>query len=173
MTGVAIATYSTIDAAGVRLVAPWLYGWVLWILIAVALTIFTRWSHTHGEPVPIEAPTWQRSGVMGGIMLLAYVCVLFALRLAPLSVVAPLRESAIVLAPLWGAWRLGERAGLAIRLAGAGVIALGAATPHRWGVEPRTCPIPYTRWWHGSGTAVQADLARQSTSTNSSRTSRT
>src|SRR2546421_12226360 len=37
LTGVCIATYSTIDRVGVRLAPPWLYGWVLWINIAVLL----------------------------------------------------------------------------------------------------------------------------------------
>ena len=37
LTGVCIATYSTIDRVGVRLAPPWLYGWVLWIDMAVLL----------------------------------------------------------------------------------------------------------------------------------------
>lgn len=126
IVGVTIATYSTIDAGGVRLVAPWLYGWVLWSLTAVVLALWNLRPHADSARTCTDTPSWRLSMVAGCLMLLAYWCVLFALRLAPLSVVAPLRESAIVVAPLWGAWRLGERVGLNIRLAGAGVIALGA-----------------------------------------------
>ena len=116
IVGVTITTYSTIDAAGVRLVAPWLYGWVLWSLVAVVLALWGLQPHEDGARASTAIPSWRLSMGVGCLMLLAYWCVLFALRLTPLSVVAP----------LWGAWRLGERVGLTIRVAGAGVIALGA-----------------------------------------------
>jgi uncharacterized membrane protein len=51
---------------------------------------------------------------------------LTALAIAPLAGVAPLRESATVLAAGWGILRLGERDGAVWRRAGAGCIAVGA-----------------------------------------------
>ncbi|HEY6057597.1 MAG TPA: hypothetical protein VIV06_06155, partial [Candidatus Limnocylindrales bacterium] len=59
----------------------------------------------------------------------AYVLVLVAYTLAPLSVVAPLRESAVVLVSGWGSFRLREattRPDALRRLAGAGLVLLGA-----------------------------------------------
>ena len=65
-------------------------------------------------------------------MLGAWFLVLTALSVAPLAVVAPLRESAIVIAAGWGILRLGERSGAALRLLGAlaivaGVVAIAIA----------------------------------------------
>jgi uncharacterized membrane protein len=55
--------------------------------------------------------------------------VLAALARAPLAVVAPLRESAVLLTALWGAVRLGEAASrrdMGLRIAGS-VLVLGGA----------------------------------------------
>ena len=63
------------------------------------------------------------------ITLAAYLLVLTALSLAPLAIVAPLRESAIVLASGWGAIRLGEAAGWRAavgRIGAASVVVAGA-----------------------------------------------
>jgi drug/metabolite transporter (DMT)-like permease len=70
---------------------------------------------------------WSRFILVGVLMTLAYFLVLLALSLAPLSVVAPLRESAIVLVAAWGIWRLGERRGAWLRISGAAAILVGAA----------------------------------------------
>jgi uncharacterized membrane protein len=66
--------------------------------------------------------------MIGGMMLVSYLMVLFALRLAPLVVVAPLRESGIVLVTVVSAMRLGERNGLGLRIGGSLAILCGAVT---------------------------------------------
>ena len=63
--------------------------------------------------------------VIGVLMAAAYALALIALTLAPVAIVAPLRESAIVLVTAWGVWRLKERDGMALRLAGAVAILAG------------------------------------------------
>lgn len=128
LTGVAIATYSTIDAAGVQLASPWLYGWMIWVGTALLLTLWVRLPRSRaGPPAGGEPMSRARAVGLGLMMSVSYLLVLLALRLAPLVVVAPLRESAIVLVAIWGVWRLDERAGMALRLAGAGAILVGAA----------------------------------------------
>jgi hypothetical protein len=52
----------------------------------------------------------RRSAVGGWLTLGAYVLILVALSVAPLSGVAPLRESATVFAAAWGSVRMGEAA---------------------------------------------------------------
>ena len=52
----------------------------------------------------------RRAAVGGMLTLAAYLCILVALSVAPLSGVAPLRESATVFAAAWGSVRLGEAA---------------------------------------------------------------
>ena len=61
--------------------------------------------------------------------LTAYLLILFAYSIAPLATVAPLRESGIVLAAAWGAFRLGETSGrreAGGRIVAAGLVVLGA-----------------------------------------------
>src|SRR5919206_517947 len=147
LTGVCIATYSTIDRVGVRLAPPWLYGWVLWIDMAVLLAAWL-WLGRRQTAVPVAGwplgapavrsapaaqdapdmdgpPDWARTLAIGLLMMLSYFLVLVALRFAPLTLVAPLRESAIILVTGWGIWRLKERQGLWLRLGGATSIVLG------------------------------------------------
>jgi len=73
-----------------------------------------------------EAPApWGRALVAGTLITLAYFLVLWAYSVAPLAIVSPLRESAVVLATAWGILGLGEREGASQRIGGAILIALG------------------------------------------------
>jgi drug/metabolite transporter (DMT)-like permease len=72
---------------------------------------------------------WGRAAIGGVVTVSAYLLVLIAYVYAPLSVVAPVRESAIVLVSGWGSFRLGEAASRRVgltRLAAAAVIVIGA-----------------------------------------------
>ena len=63
------------------------------------------------------------------ITLVAYLLILTAFTVAPLTAVAPLRESAIVLASGWGALRLREaddRADAIRRIGAAVLVVIGA-----------------------------------------------
>jgi drug/metabolite transporter (DMT)-like permease len=124
LTGVLIAAYSSIDRVGVRLGPPWLYGWLLWFFGAILLMAFTRIRKLADTRLTDELGV---SLAVGVLMTAAYFMILFALSIAPLAIVAPLRESAIVLVTAWGIWRLGERRGAWIRIAGAVAIVGGIA----------------------------------------------
>jgi drug/metabolite transporter (DMT)-like permease len=79
-----------------------------------------------GTPGPTG---WSRAAIGGLVTVAAYMLVLIAYVFAPLSVVAPVRESAIVLVSGWGSFRLGEAASRRVgltRLAAATVIVVGA-----------------------------------------------
>jgi drug/metabolite transporter (DMT)-like permease len=77
---------------------------------------------------PTDAPaSWLRSTLAGLLIVGAYFIILAAYSVAPLAIVSPLRESAVVLATAWGIFGLGEREGAAQRLGGAALIAAGAA----------------------------------------------
>ena len=71
----------------------------------------------------------RRAAVGGWLTLGAYLCTLGALSVAPLSGVAPLRESATVFAAAWGSVRMGEAAdrGEIGRRVGASVLIVGGA----------------------------------------------
>jgi drug/metabolite transporter (DMT)-like permease len=127
-TGVAIAGYSAVDRIGSRLTAPWIYAGILWVTGAIALVAwaFVRPGRNNPDRPPIN---YARAGLGGVLTVSTYMLVLFALSIAPLTAVAPLRESAIVLASGWGALRLGEAEGrreAARRIGAAAIIVTGA-----------------------------------------------
>jgi len=130
LTGVAIAAYTSVDRVGVRLTTPWLYGWLLFVLMALelplSLWIASRFGllRTGAQTVP---PDWPQALVIGAFMWAGYFLVLWALSLAPLAIVAPVRETAVVAVAVWGVWRLGERTGARLKLAGAVATLAGVA----------------------------------------------
>ena len=143
LTGVTIAAYSAVDSVGTRLVEPWFYAGLLWASLR-GLPL-GRWVLRHRRTRAAGGRTTPRSrrerasrsarfnnrraAVGGLITLAAYLLILAAFSVAPLTAVAPLRESAIVIASAWGTLRLGEGGdrGEAARRIGASVfVVLGA-----------------------------------------------
>jgi drug/metabolite transporter (DMT)-like permease len=133
LTGVSIAAYTAVDRVGVRLTTPWLYDWVLIALLATVLAITmsvrSRLQRRAGSasPAPAAPVTWRQGAVIGLFMWTAYLLVLIALSIAPLSVVAPVREVAVVAVAVWGVWKLRERKGAALKLLGATATLAGVA----------------------------------------------
>lgn len=127
-TGVTIATYSAVDRAGTRLMDPFVYAAILWITQTVALVAWVS-VVAGGRIFAGGREQVQRAVVGGGLTLVAYMCILVALSVAPLSGVAPLRESATVFAAAWGSVRLGEAAdrGEITRRVGASLLIVAGA----------------------------------------------
>ncbi len=133
LTGVTIATYSALDRVGVQQTPPWLYAGILWPVCMAGLlalvAVRDRRARVAGRPP--EPPVDRRTAVAGGFLTFsAYALVLGALSRAPLAIVAPLRESAIVLTSLWGVLRLREVTGgreIGLRLGGSVMVLAGAA----------------------------------------------
>ena len=136
-----IAAYSAVDRTAVQHVAPWLYAGVVFPICAVVLVAWVRLvadrrrsSATVVAPpaavTPALAPaSWLRSGIAGTVSLGAYGLILLAYTLAPLTAVAPLRESSVVIASAWGAIRMREAVSSvdrARRIGGACLVLIGA-----------------------------------------------
>ena len=155
LTGITIASYSAVDRVGVRGTEPWLYAGLIWASCTVflwayivlyrrgfawrsrqpAVALAAAGGSTVMTPIPADVDEGDpafvpgRAAIGGLITLAAYLLILVAFTVAPLSAVAPLRESAIVLASGWGAFRLREAAdrGDAVRrIASAALVVLGA-----------------------------------------------
>jgi uncharacterized membrane protein len=127
-TGVTIASYSAIDRVGTRIIDPLPYAAILWITTSVVLVAWVRFVAGGGIFVG-GAEQIRRAAVGGWLTLGAYLLILFALSVAPLSGVAPLRESATVMAAAWGSLRLGEavdRGDSARRIGASVAIVVGA-----------------------------------------------
>ena len=127
-TGVMIATYTAIDRLGSREMNVFTYAAILWVTCAIALVAWV--SFVAGGEVLRDGREAGRRAAMGGYMTLgAYLCILIALSVAPLSGVAPLRESATVFAAAWGSVRLGEASDRSevVRRVGASALIVGGA----------------------------------------------
>ena len=127
-TGVMIATYTAIDRLGTRLIDPFPYAAILWVTGSVVLVVWV--AVVAGGGLLRDGPVATRNAAIGGYLTLAaYLCILVALSVAPLSGVAPLRESATVFAAAWGSVRLGEASDRpeAVRRIGASVLIVGGA----------------------------------------------
>jgi uncharacterized membrane protein len=137
LTGIAIASYSAVDRVGVRATEPWIYAGLIWASGTVFLWSYV-WVYRRPRRRAVAAPPPaledrafdpRRAGVGGLITLGAYMLILTAFTVAPLTAVAPLRESAIVLASGWGSFRLGEAADRAEglrRIGAAALVVVGA-----------------------------------------------
>jgi uncharacterized membrane protein len=128
LTGLTIAAYSAIDRVGTRIIEPLPYAAILWATMSVVLVGWVM--VVAGGGLFSGGPEQNRRAAVGGMLTLgAYLCILVALSVAPLSGVAPLRESATVFAAAWGSVRLGEAAGRSevVRRVGASILIVGGA----------------------------------------------
>ena len=127
-TGVTIATYSALDRLGTRLIDPLPYAAILWVTTSIALVVWNR-VVSGGDVFAGGRDEVGRAAVGGWLTLVAYLLILWALSVAPLSGVAPLRESASVFAAAWGSVRLGEAVSRreAWRRIGASALIVGGA----------------------------------------------
>jgi drug/metabolite transporter (DMT)-like permease len=107
LTGAAIASYTLWDkhAVGPAALSPIVYYWGTNLVNALFVT---PWALSHRDAV--RAAWGSRRAVVGvGVLSpLAYVLILYALARAPVSYVAPARESSILIGTLLGATVLNE-----------------------------------------------------------------
>jgi drug/metabolite transporter (DMT)-like permease len=132
LTGAMIATYSSLDTVGVGLTPAWLYAAILWPVCGLGLVVvaWLRPRIAGGRFTPSAEPVDAGRAVIGGFLtFIAYGFVLAALSRAPLAIVAPLRESAVLLASAWGVLRLKEAVGrreIGLRITGSLLVLVGA-----------------------------------------------
>ncbi len=133
LTGAMIASYSALDRVGVQLAPAWFYAGILWPVCALGLlaVAWVRPRVAGGAFAAPDEPLDLPRAIVGGLLTFtAYAFVLFALSRAPLAIVAPLRESAVLLTSVWGVMRLREVTGrteVTLRLAGSVLVLAGAA----------------------------------------------
>ncbi len=124
LTGALIAAYTVIDGYAVKvlLIGPVLVDYVgnLLRVPILATTAVRDWQGF----VDASRAQWKHALVVAVLGPLAYILVLYAVTMAPLSHVAPAREVSMLFAALIGGRLLGE-GDRALRLAGAAFIALG------------------------------------------------
>jgi uncharacterized membrane protein len=127
-TGVTIAAYSAVDRVGARLIDPLVYAAILWVTASVALVVWSR-VVIRDDLLEGGREAVRYAAIGGWLTLGAYLLILWAFTVAPLSGVAPLRESASVFAAAWGSVRLGEAVsrGDTVRRVGASALIVAGA----------------------------------------------
>ncbi|KDA06995.1 hypothetical protein DC31_00610 [Microbacterium sp. CH12i] len=116
LTGVAIATYTIWDTHAVRewslAPVPYMVGTCLMEIFVYSFMLRRRW----GATLAFAKLEWRRILVFGFLSPLSYILILIAVTMAPVALVAPLREVSVVLVSLFGVlvlkeskpgWRLG------------------------------------------------------------------
>ena len=104
-----IATYTLIDARGVRLSgAPVSYAMWFFVANSVVQLAFGLTKRAREVP-PYLARHWARAALGGACTLGSYGIALWAMAQAPVALIAALREVSVIFAALIGALFLGER----------------------------------------------------------------
>jgi drug/metabolite transporter (DMT)-like permease len=96
MTALTICAYSVVDGIGARVsLNPQSY--VLWLLVgnAIVLVPYALWRDGR-DVVPAMRFFWLRGLVGGALQTLSYGIVLWAMTLAPIAIVASLRETSVL-----------------------------------------------------------------------------
>lgn len=115
-TGLFIAGYTLVDGVGARLAGS-AHGYAAWMfgLEWIPILSFALW--TRGVAIfDRNGRVWGSALLMGLASLAAYWAVIWAMTVAPIALVAALRETSIIFAVLFGVLFLRERLNL-IRLA--------------------------------------------------------
>jgi drug/metabolite transporter (DMT)-like permease len=125
-TGVCIATYTLIDGYAIKVLAmpP-----LLFVFFCNVLRLPMHMPAALREPsafMQAARAQWKHALLIAVMAPTAYVLVLYALQIAPLSHVAPAREMSMLFAALLGGKLLGE-SDRGLRIAGALCIGLGVA----------------------------------------------
>jgi len=124
LTGTTIATYTLWDkrAVGTSELAPIVYYWGTNLSVALILAPWVL--HRRGGLGRVWRTSRGQAAGVGALSPLAYVLVLYALARAPVTYVAPARETSILIGTLLGTTVLAEGDGTR-RMFAAGAIVLG------------------------------------------------
>ena len=131
-TGCTIAAYTLVDGYSVKtlLISPFLVEYA-GNLFRVAALAGGAWRRRASLPAEFRS-CWRDALGIAVLTPVAYILVLFAMRLAPISRVAPVREMSMMVGMYFGARFLSE-GNMVRRMVGSVLIALGVAALWLWG----------------------------------------
>ena len=95
-TAVTICAYSVVDGIGGRLAGnPNAYS--LWLFVGIAVVMLPYAFYRDGrEVIPAMQKYWRRGFVGGALQLLSYGIAIWAMTVAPIAIVATLRETSVL-----------------------------------------------------------------------------
>jgi len=124
LTSLCIAGYSLVDKLAVSYISPFIYIYLMFIAAAIFPTpLIGRggWDMVWDE----WRRNWRATIAVGVLCLFAYLLILWAMTIAPVSYIVALRNLSIVFGALLGTWLLGEPYGQQ-RVLGSTLVCLGA-----------------------------------------------
>ncbi len=125
MTGTCIASYTVIDAQGVR-AAPTALSYIVWTFLLLGCTLGTFFALWRGKAFLVSAAgQWKPGLAAGALSIVTYGFALFAFRLGATPRLAALRETSILFGTAIAVVFLKERL-TRVRFAGVLAIAAGA-----------------------------------------------
>jgi drug/metabolite transporter (DMT)-like permease len=96
LTALTICTYSVVDGIGARLAGnPNAYSLSLFVGIAVVMLPYALYRDGR-DVIPAMRAYWRRGFAGGALQVLSYGTVLWAMTLAPIAIVATLRETSVL-----------------------------------------------------------------------------
>lgn len=96
LTALAICAYSVVDGIGVRLAGnPNAYSLSLFVGIAMVMLPYALWRDGR-DVIPAMRIFWRRGAAGGALQVISYGTVLWAMTLAPIAIVATLRETSVL-----------------------------------------------------------------------------
>ena len=110
LTGVSIAGYTVVDAAGVR-AAPTATSYIVWVFVTMGVVVTTMFGAIgRGEMIAAARQQWRPGVIAGALSIVTYGLALTALSLGPTAPLAALRETGMVTALGISILAMGERA---------------------------------------------------------------
>ncbi len=101
-TAVAICAYSVVDGIGARLAGPGnANAYSVWLFIGNAvLVLIYGLARRGGAILPAMAPYWKTGLAGGALTMISYGIAIWAMTLAPIAIVAALRETSVLFGAL-------------------------------------------------------------------------
>lgn len=123
-TAVTICTYTIVDGVGARL-SGHSVSYVLWGFIGICICLLPYALYRNGRRLFSDAAQFWPRGLAGGaLQVVSYGVALWAMTLAPIAIIASLRETSVLFAAIISVLLLGEPF-RAIRVAAAMLIVAG------------------------------------------------
>jgi len=100
MTALTVCAYSVVDGIGGRLAgSPHAYS--AWLFVGIAF-VMVPYAFARGgrDVVPAMRTYWRRGLVGGGLQLMSYGIAIWAMAVAPIAIVATLRETSVLFGAL-------------------------------------------------------------------------
>jgi len=125
LNAVVIAAYTLVDGVGVRL-AGVAWSYILWNFVLVPLPLLGLILLTRPQAFATHLRARWKAGCLGGMCTtVSYSVALWAMTLAPIALVAALRETSVIFGTIFASLFLKERFGL-VRYLAAGAVTAGA-----------------------------------------------